>query len=51
MMIKEEKKQMFGQKLLGKKMVNESQIEEALEVQKTDGKADSNPLLYISVSL
>jgi len=39
MMIKEEKRQMFGQKLLGKKMVNESQIEEALEVQKTDGKA------------
>jgi len=26
MMIKEEKRQMFGQKLLGKKMVNESQI-------------------------
>lgn len=39
MMIREEKRQMFGQKLLGKKMVNESQIEEALEVQKTDGKA------------
>ncbi len=39
MMIKEEKRQMFGQKLLGKKMVNESQINEALEVQKTDGKA------------
>ena len=39
MMIKEEEKQMFGQKLLGKKMVNERQIEEALEVQKTDGKA------------
>jgi PAS domain S-box-containing protein len=39
MMIKEEKRQMFGQKLLGKKMVNERQIEEALEVQKTDGKA------------
>lgn len=39
MMIKEEKKQMFGQKLLGKKMVNERQIEEALEVQKTDDKA------------
>ncbi len=30
---------MFGQKLLGKKMVNENQIKEALEVQKTDGKA------------
>ncbi|MFQ5686858.1 MAG: ATP-binding protein [Candidatus Scalindua sp.] len=39
MNIKEEKNQMFGQKLLGKKMVNERQIEEALEVQKTDGKA------------
>jgi adenylate cyclase len=39
MMIKEEEKQMFGQKLLEKKMVNENQIKEALEVQKTDGKA------------
>ena len=34
MMIKEEKKQRFGQLLMGKKMVNESQIEEALEIQK-----------------
>ena len=39
MMIKEEKRQMFGQLLMGKKMVNEYQIEEALEVQKTNGKA------------
>ncbi len=39
MKIKEEKKQMFGQLLLGKKMVDESQINEALEVQKTNGKA------------
>jgi len=39
MMIKEEKKQIFGQLLLGKKMVNESQIKEALEIQKTNGKA------------
>lgn len=39
MMIKEEEKQMFGQKLLGKKMVNESQIKQALEVQETNGKA------------
>ncbi len=39
MMIKEEKRQIFGQLLMGKKMVNERQIEEALEVQKTNGKA------------
>ena len=39
MMIKEEKQQMFGQLLMRKKMVNECQIEEALEIQKANGKA------------
>jgi putative methionine-R-sulfoxide reductase with GAF domain len=45
MMIKEEKKQMFGQLLVGKKMVNEHQIEEALEIQKVNGKALGNVLI------
>ncbi len=45
MMIKGEKSQMFGQLLLGKKMVNECQIEEALEVQKANGKALGNILI------
>ncbi len=39
MIIKEEKKQMFGQLLLDKKIVNQSQIDEAFVVQKTNGKA------------
>ncbi len=39
MNIKEEKRKKFGQLLLEKKIVNESQIKEALEVQKTNGKA------------
>jgi signal transduction histidine kinase len=39
MMIKEEEKQRFGQLLIKKKMVNECQIEEALEIQKANGKA------------
>jgi signal transduction histidine kinase len=45
MMIKEEKKQRFGQLLIGKKMVNEHQIEEALEIQKVNGKALGNVLI------
>ncbi|MBZ0109335.1 MAG: GAF domain-containing sensor histidine kinase [Candidatus Scalindua rubra] len=45
MMIKEEKRQMFGQLLMEKKMVNECQIEEALEVQKANGKALGNILI------
>jgi signal transduction histidine kinase len=45
MMIKEEKKQMFGQLLVGKKMVNEHQIEEALEIQKVNGKALGDVLI------
>jgi signal transduction histidine kinase/putative methionine-R-sulfoxide reductase with GAF domain len=45
MIIKEEKSQMFGQLLMGKKMVNECQIEEALEVQKANGKALGNILI------
>ena len=36
---KEEKRGMLGQLLLEKKIVNESQIKEALEIQKTNGKA------------
>jgi signal transduction histidine kinase/putative methionine-R-sulfoxide reductase with GAF domain len=39
MIIKEEKRKKLGQLLLEKKLVNESQIKEALEVQKTNGKA------------
>ncbi|MBT6231107.1 MAG: GAF domain-containing protein, partial [Candidatus Scalindua sp.] len=45
MMIKEEKKQMFGQLLMEKKMVNERQIEEALEIQKENGKALGDVLI------
>ena len=45
MMIKEEEKQMFGQLLMGKKMVNECQIEEALEIQKANGKALGDVLI------
>ena len=45
MMIKEEKNQMFGQLLMGKKMVNEHQIEEALEIQKSNGKALGDVLI------
>ena len=44
-MIKEEKKEMFGQLLIGKKMVNECQIEEALEIQKSNGKALGDVLI------
>ncbi|MBT3413509.1 MAG: hypothetical protein HN424_05615, partial [Candidatus Jacksonbacteria bacterium] len=44
-MIKEEKRQMFGQLLMGKKMVNERQIEEALEIQKANGKALGDVLI------
>ena len=39
MNIKEEKSEMLGQLLLEKRIVNESQIKEALEIQKTNGKA------------
>ncbi len=39
MNIKEEKREMLGQLLLEKKVVNESQIQEALGIQKTNGKA------------
>jgi signal transduction histidine kinase len=45
MIIKEEKKQMFGQLLVGKKIVNEHQIEEALEIQKVNGKALGDVLI------
>jgi len=45
MMIKEEEKQMFGQLLMGKKMVNEHQIDEALEIQKVNGKALGDVLI------
>ena len=45
MMIKEEKRQMFGQLLMGKKMVNEHQIEEALEIQRSNGKALGDVLI------
>ncbi len=39
MNIKKEKRKKLGQLLVEKKLVNESQVEEALEVQKTNGKA------------
>ena len=45
MMIKEEKRQMFGQLLKRKKMVNDRQIEEALEIQKANGKALGDVLI------
>jgi len=48
-MIKEEKKEMFGQLLIGKKMVNECQIEEALEIQKSNGKALGDVLIDLGI--
>ncbi|GAX61090.1 signal transduction histidine kinase [Candidatus Scalindua japonica] len=45
MIVKEENKQMFGQLLLDKKIINQKQIKEALEVQKTNGKALGNILI------
>jgi len=47
MNIKEGKRKRFGQLLLEKKVVNESQINEALEVQKTNGKALGDILIEL----
>ena len=45
MNIQEEKREMLGQLLLEKKIVNESQIKDALEIQKTNGNALGNILI------
>jgi len=45
MNIEEEKRGMLGQLLLEKKIVNENQIKDALEIQKTNGNALGNILI------